>query len=39
MSADDVALSAGCDIRTVEFWKEGIDVIAGYIRRLEDFAR
>lgn len=39
MSADDVALSAGCDIRTVDFWKEGINVIAGYIRRLEDFAR
>ena len=38
-SADDAALSIGCDIRDVSFWMEGIELIEKYVERLEDFAR
>ena len=38
-SADDVALSIGCDISDVSFWMEGIELIGKYVERLEDFAR
>ena len=38
-SADDAALSIGCDISDVSFWMEGIELIGKYIERLEDFAR
>ena len=33
-----VAASAGCDITKEEFWLEGIDLIARWAGRLEDFA-
>lgn len=38
-SADDAALSIGCDISDVSFWMEGIELIEKYVERLEDFAR
>ena len=38
-SADDAALSIGCDISDVSFWMEGIELIGKYVERLEDFAR
>lgn len=38
-SADDAALSIGCDISDVSFWMEGIELIGEYVERLEDFAR
>ena len=38
MSAEEVASSAGIDIKKTSFWQEGMDVIGGYIERLADFA-
>ena len=38
-SADDAALSIGCDISDVSFWMEGIELIEKYVERIEDFAR
>lgn len=38
-SADDAALSIGCNISDVSFWMEGIELIEKYVERIEDFAR
>ncbi len=38
LSADDVALKGGCDIKKESFWQEGIDMIEVYVKRLEDSA-
>ncbi len=36
-SADDAALSIGCDIRDISFWMDGINLIEKYVEKLEEF--
>ena len=38
LSADDVAMKGGCDIKKESFWQEGIDIIETYVKRLEKSA-
>ena len=37
-SCEEVAAMAGADITSVDFWREGLSVIGGYIGRLKRFA-
>ena len=38
MAAEDVAKSAGIDITDPAFWQEGMDIIASYVKQLEELA-
>lgn len=38
LSAEDVAKSAGIDITDPAFWQEGMDIIASYVKQLEELA-
>ena len=38
LSAEDVAKSAGIDITDSAFWQEGMDIIASYVKQLEELA-
>ena len=38
-SANNVALSAGCDIETEEFWQEGMNFISTLIERLGSYCK
>ncbi len=38
LPAEDVAKSAGMDITDPAFWQEGMDIIATYVKKLEELA-
>ena len=39
LPAKDVALTAGIDLEDPAFWQEGMDIIASYVKQLEEMAQ
>ena len=39
LPAKDVALTAGIDLEDPAFWQEGMDIIASYVKQLEELAK